>query len=68
MFIANVYGLIYSNILVHVYHGSIYHSTVCISESFKVETLHLKGVIPGWSGGAMVLCKLPVPGRPACLD
>ena len=22
----------------------------------------------GWSGGAMVLGKLPVPGRPACLD
>ena len=22
----------------------------------------------GWSGGAMVLCKLPVPGRPANLD
>ena len=22
----------------------------------------------GWSGSAMVLCKLPVPGRPACLD
>ena len=22
----------------------------------------------GWSGGAMVLGKLPVPGRPTCLD
>ena len=22
----------------------------------------------GWSSGAMVLCKLPVPGRPAYLD
>ena len=22
----------------------------------------------GWSGGAMVLCKLPVPGRPTNLD
>ena len=24
--------------------------------------------IMGWSGGAMVLGKLPVPGRPTCLD
>ena len=22
----------------------------------------------GWSGGAMVLCKLPVPGRPTYLE
>ena len=25
-------------------------------------------VTGGWSGGAMVLGKLPVPGRPTCLD
>ena len=24
--------------------------------------------VRGWSGGAMVLCKLPVRGRPTCLD
>ena len=28
----------------------------------------LKGQLRGWSGGAMVLGKLPVPGRPTCMD
>ena len=32
------------------------------------ERLQLFHVTEGWSGGAMVLGKLPVPGRPTCLD
>ena len=31
----------------------------------KVSSQNTQG---GWSGGAMVLGKLPVPGRPTCLD
>ena len=32
--------------------------------------IYESGALPigGWSGGAMVLGKLPVPGRPAYLD
>ena len=33
---------------------------LCCSFSFRVQ--------PGWLGGAMVLGKLPVPGRPTNLD
>ena len=37
----------------------------------KVKCQPADLVVPGWmgwSGGAMVLGKLPVPGRPTCLD
>ena len=29
---------------------------------------HFQTIFQGWSGGAMVLGKLPVPGRPTNLD
>ena len=42
----------------------------------KFKTAHRKALaetklslpVVGWSGGAMVLGKLPVPGRPTCMD
>ena len=33
-----------------------------------VVSMRLLGTFRGWSGGAMVLGKLPVPGRPTSLD
>ena len=37
--------------------------TSLVDVSLKFQTL-ISGVCRGWSGGAMVLGKLPVPGRP----
>ena len=39
----------------------------CLSEQIQVSS-HMYIPYWGWSGGAMVLGKLPVPGRPTCLD
>ena len=39
--------------------------------TFSVLSYQRNSVVPagnGWSGGAMMLGKLPVPGRPAYLD
>ena len=43
---------------------------VCPNEGLRVEHGPGAGVLGlrGWSGGAMVLGKLPVPGRPTSLD
>ena len=41
------------------------HLNISLTEISK-QLLYL--VFGGWSGGAMVLGKLPVPGRPANLD
>ena len=40
-------------------------ANICLDAKTKQ---YAKSAVLGWSGGAMVLGKLPVPGRPTCLD
>ena len=47
---------------IHIEHQAM-RST--LSSAFNTIYIHL--CIQGWSGGAMVLGKLPVPGRPTIL-
>ena len=39
----------------------------CVSSKVQYRAVFLYFVFKGWSGGAMVLGKLPVPGRPTIL-
>ena len=36
--------------------------------NYCFQSSHIVRLSRGWSGGAMVLGKLPVPGPPTCLD
>ena len=59
----NAVPLFFYSCLIHQYHSSVLN-IVIFSKLYKLHSQ----MTSGWSGGAMVLSKLPVPGRPTNLD